>query len=63
MRRTRQRKRAHLFDLFTPVPTRPSWSTLPEPVQRKVTTLLADLLRARRVVRLLPARRKEADDE
>jgi hypothetical protein len=63
MRRARRRQPAYLGDLFTPPPTRPTWTNLPEAVTPKVITLLAELLRAQSARRPLLADRKEADDE
>ena len=50
-------------DLFTPPPTRPTWDSLPALLARRVTDLLADLLRAVRGQQPPSARRKGAADE
>ena len=50
-------------DLFTPPAMRPTWDSLSPLLARRVTELLADLLRAARGGQPRPARRKEAADE
>lgn len=63
MERTRRRKPAYLGDLFTPLPTRPTWNNLPEAVAQQVTVLLAELLRAQSAPQPLPTDNKETADE
>jgi hypothetical protein len=44
MRKERYRRRLIQLDLFQPVPTRPTWRTLPPSVRQRVPRLLARLL-------------------
>jgi hypothetical protein len=63
MPRRRRLRRPSLPDLFTPVPQRPTWDSLPSAVAQQVTELLAELLRGRPAPRPRPAPRKGAAHE
>lgn len=63
MRKTRRRLRAQPWDLFHPLPQMPTWDELPGPTKRRVTELLACLLRDHHEQKVLRATDKEAAHE
>jgi len=63
MHRTRQVRRLPLPDLFTPVPKRPTWDSLPSAVRQHVMELLAELLHRQGRRQPFPAAREGVADE
>jgi len=63
MRKTHRRFQAQLWDLFHPFPQTPTWDQLPRPTKRRLTELLARLLREQRDPTTPHAGDKEADHE
>ena len=63
MPRRRRLRRPSLPNLFTPVPQKPTWDSLPSAVAQRVTELLAELLRGQHLPRLRPTPQKEVADE
>jgi len=63
MHRKRRRPTTSLPNLFHPLPTRPTWDSLPQAVAQRVTELLAELLGGQRPPRPQPGTRKGAGHE
>jgi len=59
----RRRSRLRLPDLFTPLPQRPTWDSLPPTLTQRVIELLAELLRAPAAADLPQAPPKEDNHE
>jgi hypothetical protein len=59
----RRLRKPYLPDLFTPLPQRPTWDSLPPAVMQRVTELLAELLRGQHAPGPRPAPREGAADE